>query len=827
MSPVSDQLKVSFQLTAHDDRLEVRAIAKGGECREETGLPPATLDQWVDHDPTQIPASALLPAGQTLYRCLMGGDALNLTADVLLEARRGQQPAHFELRFDADQTLLAQHPWEMLADEDGRFLVRDGLVDITRYITYPQPPPTLDATWDDSSLLRVTAQPQTLPPLAIADLALHRLEILRPATFLAFETKLLIERMDLWGLHFDGHGGLLLQCPDCRALHPLSTPVCICGTTLAGAPRVGALAFEKNGNVDWRTTAELASALYNTPLRLAVLLACETARVGDDLLFSGLAPGLILAGVPAVVGMQYPVSDHFAGSFANRFYTALLAQQDVLDAFHTARQMSSQEAWYSPVLYLRYGPTLEEPLAPVYHTRKIDTAVPAEAQAGAYFLVRLWIRRPETEPLTEAALRDELAVPEHIAVRTREAQADVEFEPVGVDPDQQRTLRRGEVDVELGSPICEIIPESMRLFVDEHLDAPPAIFTVRSQRIGPVPLLFRVWQDGGQIAAITHVVQILEEQVEPQSRVETGSLSVPVKDHTVQVAPPEETPPKVPEPELSPEVDEDLAKRLEQLYLAGLVAFWLEQWDRAVRELQAVVDERPDYKDGDAAAKLEEARRRGRLGGRYAQAQAAWATEDWPAMLSALEQLVAEAPDYTDAAALLEMAKRRKRLASLYSQAKQLQQAGQWQAVLKVIAQIAALDPNYPDPEGLASTAQWKVAEQKRQAELEERQAELEDLYGRALLALNSGRWLSAQQLLVQLQGIEPGYRDVEPLLNRTEAELERERKQQEQSKTAIPMPEPPPAAERQGCSALLRLFGSTLLLGVLVVLVLLFGRDQ
>ena len=31
-----------------------------------------------------------------------------------------------------------------------------------------------------------------------------------------------------------------------------------------------------------------------------LLLACETARVESALIFSGLAPGLILAGVPAV-----------------------------------------------------------------------------------------------------------------------------------------------------------------------------------------------------------------------------------------------------------------------------------------------------------------------------------------------------------------------------------------------------------------------------------------------------------------------------------------------------------------------------------------------
>jgi formylglycine-generating enzyme required for sulfatase activity/outer membrane protein assembly factor BamD (BamD/ComL family) len=85
-----------------------------------------------------------------------------------------------------------------------------------------------------------------------------------------------------------------------------------------------------------------------------------------------------------------------------------------------------------------------------------------------------------------------------------------------------------------------------------------------------------------------------------------------------------------------------------------------------------------------------------------------------------------------------------------------------------VFAQIAALDPEYPDPDDLLSTAEREVAEQ-------ERQAELKDLYSRALMELNAGRWLAARQLLVQLQGMEPGYRDVEPLLDRAEAEITRQ----------------------------------------------------
>ncbi|MEJ2733934.1 MAG: CHAT domain-containing protein, partial [Anaerolineae bacterium] len=476
--------KVTFQLTAHGDELEVRATAPGGECRAEGPLPSREQIDPLVADPTWISGWQLQTIGQTLYRSLLCGDVVQLASSVLDAGRREGQPVHFELRFDADQAPLAQYPWEMIADDLGRFLVRDGLVDVTRYITYPQPPPVLDATIRDLPLLRVLSQPAGLPVLAPIDLPLGNVETLAPATFERLQQRLLIERMALWGLHFDGHGRLI-SLPDGR--------------------QTGALAFEHNGDVEWITTEHLASVLYNAHVQLALLLACETAQVGDDLIFSGLAPGLILAGVPAVVGMQYPVPDNFANGFVRSFYLVLLQRQDLLEAFRVARQMNVGAAWYSPVLYLRTRrpPAEEEALKPAYQARNIDTAGPSEVQAGTDVLVRLWIRRPETQPLTDAALREELDVPDSVPIRTREAEADVKFEPL-----EGRKLRRGEVEVRLRSPNCEVTPGRMTLFVDEHLDAPPAIFTVRASQIGRASLLFSVWQEGGQIASLVHHLQV-------------------------------------------------------------------------------------------------------------------------------------------------------------------------------------------------------------------------------------------------------------------------------------------------------------------------------
>ena len=533
MSSISDKLKLTIQLTARKKTLEVRASTPSErQGKAETALPPQSLlDELAQHDPTDIPSPVLERVGKILYRSLMAGEVGGLASSLLQSRSESDPPVQFELRFDADQVSLAQYPWEMIADDYGEFLVPKGQVDLTRYITYPQQPPTFDTSLYDTSLLRVVSQPSNLPPITVRDLEVKRVITLHRATFGQFQDKLLKEQIACWALQFDGHARVRQQCPNpkCNALNGFDNNYCsYCGASLSKAKPVSFLAFERNGRADWVAARRFSSTLHNTPIQLAMLLACDTARMGGRYVFNGLAPRLILTGVPAVIGMQYPVSDDFANDFANNFYAALREKNDVLAALRIARKMSMDGAWYSPVLYLRHRK--DEPVKPVYRTRNIDTAAPAEVQAGAVFLVRLWIRRPETEPLTQEQLREELGVPESVSISTREAETKVRFEPK-----EDRKFRQGTVKVELDAPLCDVSPKSAELFVDEHLDPPAAIFTVRAKKVGSAPLIFRVQQDGGLIATITHHIQVLESHEQPQERLESASYTVAVEYRWFQV----------------------------------------------------------------------------------------------------------------------------------------------------------------------------------------------------------------------------------------------------------------------------------------------------
>jgi len=507
-----DQPRITFQLTARDaNRLEVRVAAPGGETRGETALPdPALLDELTANQQTgRIPAALVEKTGKALYATLVSEAVDELVIDTLNDAIRASVPLVFELRFDPDQIALTQYPWEMIQNGQGQYLIRDGLVDLTRYITYPQPPPSFDPSIMGLPLFRVICTPGRLPPLTSGALAIKPIDTLEHASFDDFMRKLLIDRLKLWGLHFDGHGALAQQCANCDTLNgPADAECWSCHKPLIGARKVGALAFEKDGDVAWIAASEFGSVLYNAHARLALLLACETAKVGNKIVFSGLAPGLLLAGVPAVIGMQYPILDTFAGSFANEFYGSLVKDNDILAAMRVARRMNMLDAWYSPALYLRRQPTPQEvSKQAVYLTRNIDTAAPAQVSAGAVFLTRLWIRRPETKPLSAAKLRAELDIPKNVPVKQAKGEAEVKFEPV-----EGRKLRRGEVDVKLSSKDWDVTPDLMKLFIDETLDAPPAIFTVRAKTVGKQPLIFSVMQDGGVIHTVTHIVEALGDQ---------------------------------------------------------------------------------------------------------------------------------------------------------------------------------------------------------------------------------------------------------------------------------------------------------------------------
>jgi formylglycine-generating enzyme required for sulfatase activity len=91
-------------------------------------------------------------------------------------------------------------------------------------------------------------------------------------------------------------------------------------------------------------------------LRLVVLNACDSAQGSREDLFTGVAQSLTGQGIPAVVGMQYPIYDDMAVAFSRRFYGALARRRPVDWALSRGRQAMQAAGkglhWAIPVLYL-------------------------------------------------------------------------------------------------------------------------------------------------------------------------------------------------------------------------------------------------------------------------------------------------------------------------------------------------------------------------------------------------------------------------------------------------------------------------------------------
>ena len=124
---------------------------------------------------------------------------------------------------------------------------------------------------------------------------------------------------------------------------------------------LGALALEKPGSgmTDPLTARQLRGLLNRMGITLAVLNACETARHNTRDALMGVAQALIREEVPAVIAMQFLVSETVSLMFARRLYEFLF-RGDPLEKIVTETRVGidinadgDSVSWGIPVLFMR------------------------------------------------------------------------------------------------------------------------------------------------------------------------------------------------------------------------------------------------------------------------------------------------------------------------------------------------------------------------------------------------------------------------------------------------------------------------------------------
>jgi hypothetical protein len=289
--------------------------------------------------------AAIKSFGEQLFDALFRDDLrVNLLRSLSEAAAKGSG-LRIRLRL-SDTPELAGLPWEFLYDRSrNRFLSLSYHTPLVRYLELPDPPRPLPVN-PPLHVLVMISSPADFVQLdvdqewaklsdALAPLAsTHQitLERLQTATLAALRARL--RRGDCHVLHFVGHGGFDKQSQD------------------------GVLVLEDQvGRGRLVSGQDLGMVLHDhDPLRLVVLNACEGARSDITDPFAGTAQSLIQQGIPAVIAMQFEITDAAAITFAHELYGAVADGYPLDGALAEARKAmyadGNQVEWATPVLYL-------------------------------------------------------------------------------------------------------------------------------------------------------------------------------------------------------------------------------------------------------------------------------------------------------------------------------------------------------------------------------------------------------------------------------------------------------------------------------------------
>ena len=284
--------------------------------------------------------------GQELWKALFSGDVLGRFEASRLEARRQDAGVRIKLRFETPD--LAALPWEYLFDAGrGDYVALSEQTPVVRYIPLPEAVAPLLVT-PPLRVLGMVVSPSDLPALdvdrerqrldlALADLTGRGLvELVWMPGGTTRDLQQILRKGPWHVFHFIGHGGF----DEIRS--------------------EGMVVFLDDAGKAQRVSATNLGRLLGDhyPLRLAVLNACESAR-GDQLdVFSSTAAMLVRAGTPAVVAMQYEITDDAAIEFSRSFYEAVGGGIPVDTALADARKgvaLANEGSleWGTPVLYTR------------------------------------------------------------------------------------------------------------------------------------------------------------------------------------------------------------------------------------------------------------------------------------------------------------------------------------------------------------------------------------------------------------------------------------------------------------------------------------------
>ncbi len=285
--------------------------------------------------------------GGALFDAVLSGEVRSCFRTSVDQADRRGAGLRIRLRLTG-APQLADLPWEYLYDGTrAHFLSLSAQTPIVRYLDIPERIRPLQVV-PPLEILTLIASPSGYPPLDVEreyqnltqamdpliKKGLVVLNRLTEPTLAGLQRRLRQSACNIF--HFIGHGGFDQKT------------------------QAGGLIFE-----DERSGSQHVDSMYlgtllhdHRSLRMAVLNACGgTYGLRSDP-FSGMAEGLVQQGIPAVIAMQFEISDEAAIVFSKGLYQAIADGYPVDAALAESRKAiftSADETleWGTPVLFMR------------------------------------------------------------------------------------------------------------------------------------------------------------------------------------------------------------------------------------------------------------------------------------------------------------------------------------------------------------------------------------------------------------------------------------------------------------------------------------------
>ncbi len=255
----------------------------------------------------------------------------------------GQDKPGLRIKLRIEPPELARLPWEYLYDGSKKdWVALRRRSPIVRFLDIDQP--TGDLTVNGKiNILGMIANPggKNWEDLDVANERHNIEEALKPLVetgkvnfcWVPGETSrqlLGMMRKQIWHVfHFIGHGGVESE-----------EGFIVLRDEKGGSEKIKAL--------------DLKLILGDGPLRLVVLNCCESGQGSVSDPFASPAAALVRHGIPAVVAMQFPISDLAAIELAGGFYDSLADNLSLERAITEARLLVRQKSnieWGIPVLY--------------------------------------------------------------------------------------------------------------------------------------------------------------------------------------------------------------------------------------------------------------------------------------------------------------------------------------------------------------------------------------------------------------------------------------------------------------------------------------------